>query len=121
VASHRIVVKEAIMAAGALSIGLSALEGYQLAMDTTANNIANAATDGFVPSRAVFTATASSGNGVFVTVSPEGRALAANAPSQTDLPSEMINLLTYKMGYLAAAKTVKVQDQLLGSLLNTHG
>lgn len=112
------------MAVGALGIGLSALQSYQVALDVTANNIANANTNGFVPMRADFHAT--SPGGVYATISPQGSAAAAadgdadtETPSETDLTSEAVNLLQYKDGYLASAKAVKMQSDLLGTLFNS--
>ncbi len=112
------------MAVGALGIGLSALQSYQVALNVTANNIANGNTNGFVPMRTDFHAT--SPGGVYATISSQGAAASASdgdtdteSPSETDLTNEAVNLLEYKNGYLANAKVVKTQDQLLGTLLNS--
>src|SRR5262245_25004902 len=71
------------MAIGALGIGLAALQSYQLALNVTANNIANANTNGFVPARADFHA-AAGGAGVFATISQQGAAASSTQPSETD-------------------------------------
>ena len=105
------------MAISGLQIGLSALQSYQVALNVTSNNIANADNTGFVPSRTDFHAT-SGGAGVFTTISPEGAAAAdSEQPSETDLTGEAVNLLEYKNGYLANAKAVQVQSDLLDLLL----
>lgn len=112
------------MAVGALGIGLSALQSYQVAIDVTANNIANGNTNGFVPMRADFHAT--SPGGVYATISSQGSAAAATdgdagreSPSGTDLNTEAVNLLDYKNGYLANAKALKTQNDLIGTLLDS--
>lgn len=114
------------MAVGALGIGLSALQSYQVALNVTANNIANGNTNGYVPMRADFHAT--SPGGVYATISTDASAASAasngsgnESPSGTDLTSEAVNLLDYKNGYLANAKVIKTQDDLIGTLLNTMG
>ena len=114
------------MTVGALGIGLSALQSYQVAFNVTANNIANGNTNGYVPMRADFHAT--SPGGVYATISSDGDSATvvdgssgSNAPSGTDLTQEAVNLLDYKNGYLANAKVVKTQSDLLGTLLDTTG
>jgi flagellar basal-body rod protein FlgC len=108
------------MAIDALGVGLSGVQAYQFALNVSANNIANANTNGFKPATTDFHETAG-GAGVFATISPTASALAAgDAPSQTDLTSEMVNLLQYKIGYEANAKVVQTQSDLLGTLFDTR-
>ena len=110
------------MAVGALGIGLSALQSYQVAINVTSNNIANGNTNGFVPMRADFHETSPGGSGVYATISSEASAAAdSEQPSETDLATEAVNLLDYKNGYLANAKSVQTQSDILGTLLNSFG
>lgn len=120
------------MAINGLNIGVSALQANQRALDISANNVANALTAGFQPSRAVFQATAPSG--VVVNVSQAGQQLAqqiaqqtngsqgntslASEPSGTDLATEIVNQIQYKAGFNFAANIIKTNDEILGTLLD---
>ena len=120
------------MAINGLNIGVSALQANQRALDISANNVANALTAGFQPSRAEFQATAPSG--VVVNVSQAGQQLAqqatgqtngntgntslASQPSGTDLATEIVNQIQYKAGFNFAAKIIKTNDEILGTLLD---
>ena len=110
------------MSASILNIGLSALQSYQGAMAITANNIANANTNGFTPAVAQFQETAP---GVGVQLSAANstplNSTDSNQPSSTDLTSEMVKLMTYKVGFKAAARVVETADTMIGTVLNTRG
>jgi flagellar basal-body rod protein FlgC len=109
------------MSASALGIGLSALQSYQQAVNITANNVANAQTDGFVPQQVQFLQSVPAGYGVSVAGTSSGATTpdaSPTVPSGTDLTSEMVNLLTYRNGFKAAAKVIQTTDQMLGSLLD---
>ena len=95
----------------------------QRALDISANNIANANTDGFRPSRAVFSDPAASG--VQASVAPstsvalstrgaEGRVLQ----SGTDLAKETVDSMIYRRGFEMSAQVVKTADELLGTLID---
>ena len=108
------------MTISALNAGLSGLSSYQFAVDVTANNIANANTEGFTPSQVAFTEV-QPGGGVSASTSAPTAPVSADAPSATDLATELVNLQMYKIGYEANAKVVQTSDSLLGSLLDTRG
>jgi flagellar basal-body rod protein FlgC len=106
------------------------MQAYRLALNVTANNVANAGTDGFQPQRAVFQEDAA-GAGVQVTATtpasdsspatPSENTIDNPVPSGTDLTAEMVNLLMYRMDFQASAKVVKTSDALLGTLIDTRG
>ncbi len=120
------------MSVSALSAGLSGLNGYQSALNISANNLANAQSTGFQPAQAVFQETSPSGSGVNVVSrgAPAGGVGASagaasatpdqrGAPSGTDISTELVNQLVYQIGFQASAKVIKTADQNLGTLINT--
>jgi flagellar basal-body rod protein FlgC len=121
---------EFAVSSSTLNIGLSGMQACRVALNVTANNVANAGTDGFQPRRAVFQEDAA-GGGVQVTATapasdsspaaPSGNAVDNPVPSGTDLTAEMVNLLMYRMDFQASAKAVKTSDELLGTLIDTRG
>jgi flagellar hook protein FlgE len=103
------------MSISALNSGLSGLQSYQTALDSSAHNIANANTNGFIPEQANFQ---ESGNGgVTVNISRQGSA-AASAASATDLTTETVNAIQYKAGFDLNAQVVKTANEVLGTLIN---
>ncbi len=109
----------------ALSSGLSGMLAHQRALDVSAHNTANASTEGFEPARASFSelpnggAQAGTSPSTRVTLSASVSAAAAYMGSGTDLASEAVNSLTYRLGFEASAKMVKTADQMLGALIDT--
>ena len=115
----------------ALNNGLSGMLANQRALDISANNTANASTNGFQPARAKFS---ERGNGgVQASVAPSTRVslstpaassssasggVSASTPSGTDYATEAVNSLSYKLGFDMSAKIVKTSDQMLGTLVN---
>src|ERR1700692_3741364 len=110
---------ECKMSISALSSGVSGLQAYQTAFDSSSNNVANLDTNGFQPQKADFQS--NPGGGVHVVlrapITPQSAA-AANAPSGTDLTSETVNSLQYQYGFDMSAQVVKTSDQMLGTLIN---
>jgi len=113
----------------ALNSALSALDAYGQKLDVTANNIANLNTDGFKKSRAVLQEADSSG--VIVSLSkvntPGAPVLSENGTgevresSNVDLAEEIVNLQTAKHGFEANLKTLKTEEEMLGSLFDILG
>jgi flagellar hook protein FlgE len=113
----------------ALNAALSALDAYGQKLDVTANNIANMNTDGFKKSRAVLQEADPSG--VVVSIgkvnTPGAPILSADGTgevresSNVDLAEEIVNLQTAKHGFQANLKTLKAEDEMLGSLFDILG
>lgn len=106
-----------------LNIGASSLRAYQSALDVTANNVANANTKNYQPQTANFQESPVAG--VVVNISSASQASFENYQAQktdqesgTDLNKEMVNNLNYQRGFELAAKIVKINDEVVGSLIN---
>jgi flagellar hook-associated protein FlgK len=112
---------------------LSALESIQRAFANSAHNTANALTDNYDPSRAVFRPLESSGvavnmqrqnqpvrndrSGRSETPAPD----AEPRPSGTDLAEEAANAIAYGATYKANLNVIKVQDEMAGALIDIIG
>lgn len=112
----------------AVSSARSGLAAQQRALDISANNTANATTNGFAPSRPNFVE--QSGGGVSVSASPSTKVTLSSAalttsgavstqPSGTDLATERVNSMTYGYAFDAAAKAIQSANDRMGTLLNT--
>jgi flagellar basal-body rod protein FlgC len=110
----------------ALNAALSALGAYEKKLNVTANNIANVNTDGFKKSRAVLQE--GDPSGVVVSISrvntpgspilpPDGTGETRES-SNVDLAEEIVDLHTTKYGFQANLKTLKTEDEMLGSLFD---
>jgi flagellar basal-body rod protein FlgC len=112
-----------------LNTAISALDAYGKRLDVTANNIANLNTDGFKKSRAVFEEADPAGVVVSISrVNTPGAPLPSEdgtskprESSNVDLAEEIVNLQTTKHGYQANLKTLKAEDEMLGSLFDILG
>ncbi|KQQ40208.1 hypothetical protein ASF61_05350 [Duganella sp. Leaf126] len=105
------------MAISALNIGASGVTAGLTALSNSANSIANASTQGFAPAQATFRETTPAGSGV--SISLQGQQLAAgNAPSGTDLATEITDSMVYKAQTQASLSVIKTSDATLGSLLD---
>lgn len=100
------------MSIGAIGAGLSGLQGYQRALDISANNVANTLTTGFKARQPAFNEANPPGSGVSVGVT-------SASSDGTQLESEMVGQLVYKAGFQASAKVVKTADDMLGTLIDT--
>ncbi|CAN5748213.1 hypothetical protein BH11PSE12_BH11PSE12_07640 [soil metagenome] len=108
----------------AISAGLSGLHAYQRALDMTSHNIANAGTAGFTPEQANFHEAHNAG--VVVNISNDGNteahissALQQNiSGSGTELAREIVNTLTYKVGFDLSIKLIKTSNAMLGTLID---
>ncbi len=110
----------------AIDSALSALGAFGKKLNVTANNLANVNTEGFKKSRAIFQDANESG--VTVTLS---RVDTPGAPipsedgtgkmkesSNVDPAEEIVNLITTQHGFQANLKTIKTDEEMLGSLFD---
>jgi len=104
------------MSVSALNSGLSGLQAYSRALDSSAHNVANASTAGFVPQQVSFQEQPA--GGVIANISREGSSLAAQDSSGTDLGSEIVQSIQFKAGFDLSAKIIKTKDELLGTLID---
>ncbi len=105
---------------------LSALRAFGQKLAVTANNIANMNTNGFKGSQAILEEAPP--NGVTASISrietpgaplpPEEATSGPKESSNVAVEEEMVNLITAKQGYTANLKTIKLQDEVLGTLLD---
>ena len=105
----------------ASSIALSGMRDAQLRLDVAAHNIANLNTDGFAPSRVV--SSEAPGGGVRSTVQQlpapaPGTPGGPPAPSATDLPTELVGMMTAELAYVANALVLRTQSEMTGTLLD---
>lgn len=113
----------------AMNTALSGLDAYGKKVDVTANNIANLNTDGFKKSRAVLQEADPSGVVVSLSkvntpgapVPSEDGTGEIRESSNVDLGEELVNLRTAKHGFEANLKTLKAEDEMLGSLFDILG
>lgn len=110
----------------ALNAALSALGAYEKKLNVTANNIANVNTDGFKKSRALLQEGDPSGVVVSIRrvntpgspiLPPDGTGETRES-SNVDLAEEIVDLHTTKYGFQANLKTLKTEDEMLGSLFD---
>ena len=112
------------MSISALNTGLSGLKAFGSALDSTGFNVANANTNGFQPQLAQFQE--SPQGGVIVNLSREGRLASSSnnvdaSPAQTsntNLETETINAMQYKIGFQLSAKLVQTADDILATLID---
>lgn len=114
------------MSISALGTGLSGLQAYQRALDSTSHNIANAGTADFQSQQVNFKEVGT--GGVVVNISSDGNkaSLASGTEtsgtetqaSDTDLATELVNSLKYKAGFDLSAKMIKAADAVLGTLID---
>lgn len=101
-----------------IAIGLSGMQAYQAAINATANNIANANTVGFQPVQPTFQASTPSGSGVTYTSSTAAQDPLTAAADPDGLADDLIDMMTYSLGFQANARVVKTGGQTLGTMLN---
>ena len=110
-----------------ISSSISALSAFGKKLGVIANNIANVNTEGFKKSRAIFNE--GSHGGVQVSINrvdtPGYPIMDEDTGEMTDketsnvgLIEEIPQLIMAKRGYQANLKTVKAQDEMLGSLID---
>ena len=108
----------------------TAIHAFQKKMDVTANNIANVNTDGFKKSRTNLMENPNGGvqarvqkietPGVPKEAVKNGSVVEVSS-SNVDLAEELTETIPSQAGYNANLKTLKVADEMLGSLLDIVG
>ena len=94
-----------------LSIGNSALNTYSTGINIAAHNIANINTKEFKPQR-VHYADISENQGVALNW------VSRDMVGSNDLAREMVDLIMTQRSYEANAVTIRVVDEMMGTLLN---
>ncbi len=109
--------------AGILSIAQSGLQVESLRLAVSANDVANAQTDGFQPAQVI--ATARPGGGVDGAVAPASDPVAAAradravlAPSRTDLAREVVTQLQAANAYRANLESARTSSDVFATLLS---
>ena len=104
----------------------SALRALGKKLEVTANNVANLDTEGFKKSRVIFQESSPSGVMVSINhVDSPGTPLSTEEgknekqeSSNVDVGEEIVNLINTKQAYTANLKTVKAEEEILGTLLD---
>lgn len=111
------------MSGSALNIGTTSLRAYQRALDISSHNIANANTSGFQPRQAQFQEAIE--GGVVVNISQNGSVASGSTTNEfdfqasgTELSTELVNSIQYKIGFQFSAQIVKTADEVLGTLID---
>ena len=109
---------------------LSAIRAVGRKMAVTADNIANAQTEGFKKSRTVITQgeaddvqahiTRDNTQGPMVTETVGGE-MKTTEKSNVDLTEEMPQLMVAKHAYRANLKSIRTQDEMLGMVIDLVG
>ncbi|WP_419655276.1 conserved uncharacterized protein, DUF1078, related to flagellar basal bodyrod protein [Desulfosarcina variabilis str. Montpellier] len=109
---------------------LSAVNAFSKKMQVTANNVANVNTDEFKKSRVTLSEGRSGGVEANVSkvdtpgypkqITEEGQAKEVES-SNVDLTEEMTESVSTQRAQEANLKSIKVQDEMIGSLLDTIG
>jgi len=92
---------------------IASLQANQTFLNTTANNVANVNTDGFVPQETNITTTANTPNAITTTADNNG-----SPTSQTDLEKEIPNQIVATGVAGANVTAIQTQDEMLGTLLD---
>lgn len=102
-------------------VNLSALDSLGTAQQVSANNVANVNTDGFKAS-SVALESGPEGQGVRVSDISESSASDAMVDgvetSNTDLGTEMVDMMTTSRAFSANVAAIRVSEQMTGHLLN---
>lgn len=96
-----------------ISNNVSSMLAHQNMLNTTANNVANVNTDGFVPNSTRITNKDNSVVANSVKANDNG-----SKKSQTDLAKEIPDSMISSRAVEANVNVVKTQDDMLGSLLD---
>ena len=112
------------------NVSVGAIDAIQRAFASSANNSANALTENYNPSRAIFQPSESAGVTVDIKQRPKsdevaaqeaGASKEADQPSETDLAEEAANQIVYSATYKANLNVIKTESQIAGALLDTVG
>ena len=96
-----------------ISSNIASIQAHQTMMNTTANNVANVNTDGFVPS-----STRMSNSGESVTATTSQADSNGSARSQTDLAKEIPDQIIAGDATAVNVTAIRTQDEMLGTLLD---
>lgn len=96
-----------------ISANVSSIASHQSMLNTSANNVANVNTDGFVPSNTRMTNSANSVNANTNLSSDNG-----SLKSQTDLTTEIPDQMLAQDVTAVNVSAIKTQDEMFGSLLD---
>ena len=111
-----------------LNPAISSLQAHHRKMNVNANNIANVNTNGFKRDRAILEEGQKGEVRVHLSKdrSPAPQdPLAPDAPgvekelSNVDLADELTGMIPTEIGYKANLKTIRAQDEMIGTLLDT--
>jgi flagellar hook protein FlgE len=97
-----------------ISNNISSIGAHQTMLNTTANNVANVNTDGFVPSDTRITNTTNSSVSAYNTKATDN----GSKMSQTDLAKEIPDQIVAQDATGANVSAIKTQDEMFGSLLD---
>jgi flagellar basal-body rod protein FlgC len=106
---------------------LSGIRAFETKLDVSANNIANAQSDGFKKDRVQLTATATGGVSANVEkIDTPGPLVGEDTPegyltvekSNVELAEEIVNMQTAVYGVKANMMTLRAQDEMMGTLLD---
>lgn len=96
-----------------ISSNISSIQSHQTMMNTTANNVANVNSGGFVPSD-----TRMSSNEGSVSANVRKASDNGSINSQTDLAKEIPDQIVAEDATAVNASAIKTQDEMFGSLLD---
>jgi len=96
-----------------ISNNISSIQSHQSMLNTSANNVANVNTDGFVPSD---TKISNSGNSVVANTREASD--TGSAKSQTNLSKEIPDQIVSQDAVAVNVSAIKTQDEMFGSLLD---
>lgn len=99
-----------------ISNNVASILAHKTMLNTSANNIANINTDGFIPKDTNIINTANSVSG-----STREADDTNSIKSQTNLSKEIPELIITKNGVEINANVIKAQDEMLGTLLDIKG
>lgn len=96
-----------------ISTNVSSIQAHQTMLNTSANNVANVNSDGFVPTNTRIVGGENSVKADNVKQSDSGL-----KRSQTDLAKEMVEQIISQDAVAVNVTAIKAQDDVLGSLLD---
>jgi flagellar basal body rod protein FlgG len=102
-------------------ISASGLMDASLRLDVSADNVANANTNGFVPDRVDSVAQAGGGVRSLVVLGNAGMLPDKTRPSQTDYATEAVNMTLARRAYEANARVIADRHEADKSLMDMIG
>lgn len=96
-----------------ISNNISSIGAHQSMLNTSANNVANVNTDGFIPKDTKISSAEDS-----VLVNTRVASDTGSTKSQTDLVKEIPNQVISQGGVAVNVSAIKTQDEMFGTLLD---